>query len=60
MSMELFRQEYWVAFPSSEDYTNPGIKPESLVSSVLQADSLPPEPSGKSRNTEAVGPKKIY
>ena len=34
----------WVAFPSPEDLPNPGIKPGS---SALQADSLPPELSGK-------------
>ena len=34
-------------FPSPRDLTHPGIKPTSLVSPALQADSLPDEPSGK-------------
>ena len=32
-------------FPPSEDIPNPGIKPESPVSPILQADSLPAEAS---------------
>ena len=37
--------EYWsgLPFPSSGDLPNPGIEPGSLA---LQADALPPEPSG--------------
>ena len=31
----------WVAFPSPGDLLNPGIKPMSLPSPELQADSLP-------------------
>ena len=38
----------WVAFPFSRDLSNPGIKPRSPA---LQADSLPAEPQGKSKNT---------
>ena len=38
----------WAAFPSPGDLPNPGIKPRS---SSLQADSLPAEPQGKSKNT---------
>ena len=43
------RQEYWsgLPYPLLGDLPNPGIKPRSLV---LQADSLPTEPPGKSRN----------
>ena len=39
-------QEYWsgLPFPSLGDLPNPGIKPRSPT---LQADALPPEPSGK-------------
>ena len=38
----------WVAFPFSRDLPNPGIEPRSPA---LQADSLPAEPQGKSKNT---------
>ena len=38
----------WVAVPSPGDLPNPGIKPRSPT---LQADSLPAEPQGKSKNT---------
>ena len=46
-SMGFFRQEYWsgLPFPSPGDLPDPGIEP---LSSVLQADSLPSEPPGKS------------
>jgi len=46
LSMGFSRQEYWsgLPFPSPGDLTNPGIKPRSPA---LQADALPPEPSGK-------------
>ena len=46
--MEFSRQEYWsgLPFPSPEDLPNPGIKPRSPA---LQADSLPPEPTGKAQ-----------
>ena len=48
LSMRFSRQEYWsgLPFPSPGDLPDPGIKPGS---SALQADSLPPEPPGKSR-----------
>ena len=44
-SMGFSRQEYWsgLPFPSPGDLPNPGIEPRSPV---LQADTLPPEPSG--------------
>ena len=35
----------WVAIPSPEDLSNPGIEPASPMSLELQADSLPAEPS---------------
>ena len=37
------RQEYWsgLSFLTPGDLPDPGIKPESLVSPALQADSLP-------------------
>ena len=38
----------WVAFPFSRNLPNPGIEPRSPT---LQADSLPAEPQGKSKNT---------
>ena len=38
----------WVAMPSSRDLTNPGIKPVSPAAPLLQVDSLPLEPPGKS------------
>ena len=46
-SLGFSRQEYWsgLPFPSPGDLPNPGIKP---VSPVLQADTLPSEPQGKS------------
>ena len=46
LSMEFSRQECWseLPFPSPGDFPNPGIKPRFPV---LQADSLPSEPSGK-------------
>ena len=44
--LEFSRQEYWsgLPFPSSGYLPDPGIKPQSPA---LQADALPPEPSGK-------------
>ena len=38
----------WVAFPFPGDLLNPGIKPRAPA---LQADSLPAEPQGKTKNT---------
>ena len=48
--MEFSRSEYWsgLPFPSPGDLPNPGIEPRSPV---LQTDSLPAEPSGKTKNT---------
>ena len=48
--MEFSRPEYWGGnpFPSPGDLPNPGIEPRSPT---LQADSLPAEPQGKSKNT---------
>ena len=45
-SMGFSRQEYWsgLPFPSPGDLPDPGIEPGSPA---LQADALPPEPSGK-------------
>ena len=50
LSMRFFRQEIleWVAISLSRDLPNPGIEPVSPVSSALQTDSLPADPSGKS------------
>ena len=43
LSMEFSRQEYWsgLPFPSSGDFSDPGIEP---ISPALQADSLQVEP----------------
>ena len=43
LSLGFARQEYWngLPFPPPGDLPNPGIKPMSLVSPALQADSLP-------------------
>ena len=48
--MEFSRPEYWSGLPHSPpgDLSNPGIEPRSPA---LQADSLPVEPPGKSKNT---------
>ena len=56
LSMEFSRQVYWsgLSFPPSGDLPDPGIKPASPVSSALQADSLPTEPSGKPRDLNAL------
>ena len=50
LAMGFSRQEYWSGLPCPPegDLPNPVIKPASPVSSALQADSLPSEPSGKS------------
>ena len=42
--MEFSRQEYWsgLPFPTPGDLPNPEIKPTSLVSPLLEANSLPP------------------
>ena len=51
--MEVSRPEYWSGyqFPSPGDLPNPGIEPRSPE---FQADSLPAESQGKTKNT-AVG-----
>ena len=43
LSMGLFRQEYWsrLPFPTPGNLPNQGIKPSSLMSPILEADSLP-------------------
>ena len=48
LSMGFSRQEHWSGLPCPplEDLPNPGIE-TATPSSVLQADSLPPEPPGK-------------
>ena len=53
LSIGFSRQEYWSGLPCPlpGDLPNPGIKPRSPI---LQANSLPPEPPGKPKNT-AVG-----
>ena len=49
LSMGFFRQEYCsgLAFSPPEDIPHPGMEPTSSVSPVLQAHSLPKEPSEK-------------
>ena len=50
LSMRFSRQESWsgLPFPSPGDLPSPGIEPRSPVSPASQADSLLPEPPGKS------------
>ena len=43
----------WVAFPFSRGSTQPGIEPRSPV---LQEDSLPAEPQGKTPGTQRLYP----
>ena len=47
--MEFSRQEYWsgLPFPSPGDLPNPGMEPGSPT---LQADALPSEPPGKTKD----------
>ena len=47
--MGFSRQEYWSGWPHPPpgDISNPGIKPGSLQSPALRADSLPLVPPGK-------------
>ena len=49
LSMGFPKQEYWsgLTFPPSRDLPDPEIEPTSPVSSALQVDSLPTEPSRK-------------
>ena len=58
LSMGFSRQEYWsgLSFPSPGNLLDPGIESES-VSSVLQVDSLPAEPSGKPWRAKTENPK---
>ena len=53
LSMEFSRQEYWSGFlvPSLGDLPNPEIK---TGSPTLKANSLPSEPSGNPKGTEAA------
>ena len=53
-SLGFSRQEYWsgLPFPSPGDLPNPGIEPGSPV---LQADTLPSEPPGKSGLNVCLG-----
>ena len=53
LSMGFSRQEYWsgLSCPPPWDLPNPEIQPSSPT---LQADSLPPEPSGKPRRSTWV------
>ena len=53
LSMGFSRQEYWSGFPflSPGDLSDPGIEPGSCI---LQADSLPSEPPGKTRSNYNV------
>ena len=46
------KQEYWneLPFPSPGDLPNPGVEPESPLSTALQADSLHFEPSETQKN----------
>ena len=50
-SLQFSRQEYWsgLPFPSPRDPPDPGIEPGSPA---LQADALPSEPPGKSKNIQ--------
>jgi len=51
--MEFSRPEYWSGqpFASGGDLPNPGIEPRSPT---MQADFLPSEPPGKTKNTGMV------
>ena len=55
LSMGFSRQEYWsrLSCPPPGDIPSPGIELRSLT---LQADSLPSEPSGKSKSTGVGNP----
>ena len=58
-SIAFCRQEYWngLPFPSPGYLPDPGIKPKSPASPVLQADSLPAEPPGNPPCSLCVVPK---
>ena len=49
LPMGIFRQECWngLPFPPPGVLPDPGVKPANTVSSALQADVLPSEPTGK-------------
>ena len=49
LSMGFSRQEYWSGLPRPPPgyLSDTGMKPKSPVSTALQVDSLPSEPSGK-------------
>ena len=51
LSMKFSRQEYWssLPFPPPGNLADPGIGTPSPLSLLLQADSLPAEPSGFSK-----------
>ena len=54
LSMGFSRQEYWngLPFSTSGDLPDPGIKPTSLMSPAVQADSLPLCREGEPQNSE--------
>ena len=56
LSMGFSRQEYWSAWPlpPPRDLPDPGIEPISPVSPILQADSLPTEPSEKPSESKGI------
>ena len=55
LSLGFSRQEYWNGLPCPPgDLPNPVIKPMSLVSPALQADSLPTEPPEKPIKSERL------
>ena len=57
LSMGFARQAYWsgLPFPTAGDLPNPGMEPASPGPLALQADSLPPELSGKPIQYYKVG-----
>ena len=59
LSLGFPRQEYQsgLPFPSPGDFPNPGIKARSPI---LQADTLPSEPSGKSSYSVSLGEIVIF
>ena len=56
LSMGFSRQEYWSGLPCPPpgDLSDPGVEPKSPVSPALQVDSLPAEPSGKSKTLDTT------
>ena len=60
LSLGFSRQEYWsgLSFPSPGDLPDPEIESES-VSSVLQVDSLPAEPSRKTWRAKTENLKQV-